>query len=109
MRRFPRLVERFTGRQATALGCNECGRTSQVPPEAILASYEWANARCPRCGSHRTDVAYEEAPRCGGCGRLGHWVPELDSCCSRRCQLQKEYAFELRSGDDALLRPARSR
>lgn len=95
MRRFPRLVEHFRTGQSLRLGCNACGKS-------FVGTFDEGTAAlhglllCPNCGENEVVWAYEEATRCKGCGRMGHYFPALDDCCSVRCQLQAEYAVFLR-------------
>jgi hypothetical protein len=92
---FPRLVERLDKRTALMLGCNACGHEwTASDPDDFISATDFGR-QCEKCGSIATEPAYDEAPACGGCGVRGHWVAELDYCCSRACMLQKQYAAEL--------------
>lgn len=93
MAHFPRLVERWRGKQATTLYCEQCERTRQATEDEI-----GLREGLPPCGhcDGMLDWAYHEADRCKGCGKLGFWDKALGYCCSRRCQLQAEYAATLR-------------
>lgn len=100
---YPILVERYRGNQALTIVCERCGAEDVINPDKILNEdfYECpADAElgrrvstAPRCRGSAA-MKYVEADRCPGCRRLGFWEG-LDGCCSRRCQLQAEYARSL--------------
>ena len=103
MTEYPILVERYTGNQSLTIICERCGSEDVISPDEILNEdlYECpADTEIGRQAStarrcHGTaSMKYAEADRCHGCRRLGFW-DHLDGCCSRRCQLQAEYARSL--------------
>ncbi len=94
--RYPILVEKFGIRaNSLKLGCDACGY-SWMPKDVDehLAAVDYGF--CPRCGSGEIFPAYDTAPKCGGCGKLGYHEKQLNYCCSRTCMLQVEYAESLK-------------
>lgn len=90
--RYPILVERFTGDQVTALGCQSCGWQRQAT-EGEIGLFDGLGM-CDECGGW-LEWAYFEVDPCPGCGELGFFEKSLGYCCSRRCMLQAEYARAL--------------
>lgn len=107
MTEYPIPVERYAGNQALTIVCERCGAEDVISPDEILnedlyecpADTERSRRAStePRCRGYAV-MKYAEADRCPGCRRLGFWNARLDGCCSRRCQLQAEYAKTLASG-----------
>lgn len=94
---FPILVERLSPKQAAALGCASCGAERQATERECLEFY--IPPGCTSCGMEAVmDWKYMEGEKCKGCGKLGFWSNNgpLKGVCSRKCQLQAEYAEELR-------------
>ena len=93
---YPILVERYTGAQAMTIVCRHCHAEEVIGPDDIVNDDLYA---CPRWAEGCEGVAqhkYLEADhKCGGCGQLGFFSADLGNCCSRRCQLQAEYAETL--------------
>jgi hypothetical protein len=106
MTRYPILVERFSGKQALVIVCESCHTEAVLVADELLNEglYECpANTELARTASTATRcpgyacMKYDEAERCGGCGRLGFYDDKLAGCCSRKCMLQAEYAATLRA------------
>lgn len=91
---YPILVERWTGDQALTIVCERCGAEAVLAPAGLLTEGLY---QCPDGCPGAAVMKYDEADRCGGCGTLGYHSPTLDHCCSRRCQLQAEYAATLKA------------
>ena len=92
MSKYPILVEKYRPGQALDVVCQSCdAEMIGDPSENSDGLYTCAVPSCQGL----TTWKYEEADKCGGCGKLGHFHERLGYCCSRRCQLQAEYAKEL--------------
>lgn len=95
MSRYPILVERWDEQHPSDMAvCERCHKTVTIDPSE--------GDPYDRCLKHRgcggqVVMKYEQADKCGGCGRLGFYEKALSHCCSRRCMLQAEYAKTLRS------------
>lgn len=92
-RRYPILVERFKPFQGDIAVCERCDHEFKYDPtdgdpEDLCIKHD-------NCGGQIT-WKYDEGEVCRNCRRLGYWARELDFCCSRRCQLQAQYATQLR-------------
>jgi hypothetical protein len=97
---YPILIERFgKGGESLHVGCNTCGKWwEEKDPDAAIANVD--SGHCPHCESWNTYWRFEEASRCPGCGTLSLELDPrgaLGGACSRKCQLQVEYAASLRS------------
>lgn len=90
---YPILVEQYTAKQALTIVCEACHAEAVIHADDILNEGLFAcPAGCPGSATYK----YEEADRCGGCGRLGFYDIALKHCCSRACMLQTEYAATLK-------------
>lgn len=91
---YPILVADWTGAQAMTIVCESCHAERVLEDDGALLSE--GMYPCPRgCGGWAT-YKYEQADKCGGCGKLGFYDSKInDGCCSRVCQLQAEYAKDL--------------
>lgn len=106
MSRYPIIVARYTTDQALTIICDRCHAEAVIHPDDLLNEglYECpadtelsrAASTAQRCRGSAF-MKYEEGDPCKGCGRLGFWDRKLDGCCSRRCQLQAEYAAALKA------------
>lgn len=100
---YPILVANWTGAQALTIVCERCHA------ERVIDADELSNEDIYECPGDRelgrtastakrcrglAMMKYVEAERCRGCGALGFEQP-VDGCCSRRCQLQADYAAML--------------
>jgi hypothetical protein len=94
LRDLPVLVARLTSAQASALGCARCGFERQATEDEIGAADPGWSCEIDGCDG-RLEWVYMEADACANCGKLGYWPEGLKGCCSRVCQLQREYAKEL--------------
>lgn len=92
MSRYPILVQRFKGEESLVIVCERCGAEGQANPDELENDGVYG---CPRgCGALAV-YKYDEGDKCRGCQKLGYWQG-WGGCCSRRCQLQVEYAEQLR-------------
>lgn len=98
---YPLPVERLTPDKAVRLVCPRCAFERDATEEEIgLCAGLGSCGKCSPAGDGPGRWSfltwkYQEADRCKGCGELG-WFPEtLNSCCSRPCMLQAEYAETL--------------
>jgi hypothetical protein len=90
---YPILVERWDANHPSDLVvCETCHDSFRWDPGK--GSPDELCAECA-CGGPLT-WKYDEAPKCGGCGKLGYWSNVLKGCCSRACMLQSEYAATLK-------------
>ena len=102
MSRYPILVERFKGKQAFRVVCTTCDARHELTGDQVAGEDGYRAGEgllaCVRqdCDGRMT-YAYMEATRCGGCQRLGFYEQALDYCCSKKCQLQAEYAKKLKA------------
>lgn len=92
--RYPILVERLRLAQAATVVCERCDGKfmwdpSQGDPHDLCSKHG-------ECGGQLVYM-YDEAPKCKGCGTLGHHDKALNYCCSRVCMLQAEYAESLKA------------
>lgn len=106
---YPILVERWTGAQALTIICERCHAERVIDADEISNEdiYECPGDRelgraastVERCRGSAM-MKYLQAEKCRGCGKLGFFgdphCAGLEGCCSRRCQLQAEYAATLR-------------
>lgn len=90
---YPILIADWTGKQAMTIVCESCHA------EAVITDDDLQNEGLYSCPKHCGGLAvykYEQADKCGGCGKLGFYDSKInDGCCSRVCQLQAEYAKDL--------------
>lgn len=105
---YPIPVARYEGASAFVIVCESCGTEATIGPDALTSDGSYA---CPRnwdapivrwderhklpCPDGHAVHKYQEADPCPGCGKLGWWDVGDDNACSRRCQLQAEYARSL--------------
>lgn len=102
---YPILVERWTGAQALTIVCERCHAERVIDADEISNEdiYEcpgdWELGRtastAKRCRGSAC-MKYMEGERCRGCGGMAFEQP-VDGCCSRKCQLQAEYAATLKA------------
>ena len=101
MSRYPILVPRYSDHfpPDTAICIGTCGREwkgHELPRDPAEGEPEELGVECS-CGGVVV-FKYLEAPQCPGCGKLGGYSSHaLGGCCSRRCQLQAEYAAALKA------------
>lgn len=102
MSEYPILVKRFTGQQSLTIVCEACHTEDVIGEEDILNEGIYL---CPLDSYGKPTVCggfaiykYDEGDECPGCRTLGFYDPNaLGGCCSRVCQLQAEYAAELKA------------
>lgn len=103
---FPILIpsEQFRGDKCAIAICQRCLREATWDPSEG-DPYDLC-ARCPATDENRPGrvcggpIVFKYVPgdSCKSCGKLDHEMPRgLGGCCSRRCQLQAEYAESLRN------------
>jgi hypothetical protein len=89
---YPILVERLDSRTAVLAICQSCGHESEAAPdEPGFNDGEWPCG----CGGWVCFKYVEADHKCPNCGKLGFFEKPLAPCCSRRCQLQADYAAQL--------------
>jgi hypothetical protein len=102
---YPIPVRDSTGETAMTIICEKCRAEAVITADELLneglyecpADTERGRLAStePRCCGMAV-MKYEVADECPGCKRLGWWDHDvLGGCCSRRCQLQAEYAAAL--------------
>lgn len=81
--------------QAATLAC-DCGHEWMETDEDNLMC-EWHV--CPKCKGMSAEFKFFEAPCCENCKTVGWQARNVaERWCSRRCQLQGEYAEQLGKG-----------
>jgi hypothetical protein len=97
---YPILVDRWDDKHPADLAvCERCHATFKWDPadgDPYDLCQTHGNPTVKNDCGGQIVMKYDAAPKCGGCGRLGYWDKALAYCCSRRCQLQAEYAETLR-------------
>ena len=97
--KYPILVERFEGRHASPVVCERCHAEFDWNPEEgdpydLCVTH--GNKTLGECGGQIV-FKYHWAEKCGGCGKLDYSMPLRNpAACSRKCQLQAEYAASLK-------------
>jgi len=93
---YPIMVERFTGDQALMLACyaGEGHPPWRAKDPEDFIEQLMAFGRCPTCNTPQIGEAYVQADVCANCGTKQIGMP-LGRYCSRKCELQHEYAKSL--------------
>jgi hypothetical protein len=94
MSRYPILIEQFKGEESMTIVCEQCLAEAVLGPDDLYSDgWYTCPAGCPGVAVYK----YDEGDKCPACAKLGFWDRRaLGGCCSRRCQLQVEYAEQLR-------------
>lgn len=97
---YPILVERWDkAHPSDDAVCTRCGHTFKWDPADgdpdDLCSTHGNPTVAGDCGGPIV-MKYDEGVRCKGCGKLDYSFM-LGGCCSRKCQLQAEYAATLKA------------
>jgi hypothetical protein len=91
---YPILIEHYTGKQSMTIVCKDCHTERVLSPDDLSNEGIY---HCAACDAWNATYKYEEADKCPNCGTLGFYEAVLDYCCSRVCQLQTEYARDLKA------------
>lgn len=99
--RYPILVDRWDDKHPADLAvCTRCDATFTVDPsegDPYDLCTTHGNPTLPGDCGGQIVMKYDQGDRCKGCGKLDYSMP-LAGCCSRKCQLQAEYAASLEAG-----------
>ncbi len=98
MSRYPIKVSYDDKTIALDLATCEACKTERTLDPADGCPYD----RCLRCECGGQIVwKYDPVDACPSCGKLGYEACSVGGACSRKCQLQAEYAASLKAGEAA--------